>query len=191
MVCAFSLVGGVALAGVKAPQTTGAGSQTIGQFHIDFNGGDIEFEYDPRSAATIFHLRGGPGQVVNASSARYDMAAPSIDLTYDNKTRLVTAGKATGGVRVVVRDPDRRQVTTLTGDTATYRGASGANPPRIDVNGNVRSVLRDPLFDPNNPLVTTGSSGFVEFLDGGRIRVKLSGAAASGTPIEPASKKKP
>jgi hypothetical protein len=126
---------------------------------------------------------------VKATTARYDIAAPSIDLTYNTKTKLVTTGKATGGVRIGVRDPDRSMLTTLTGDQADYDGIR--NPPRITVNGNVRSVVRSPQFDPSNPLVTTASTGYVEFLDNGRVRVKLSNASAVGTPVEPAPKKTP
>jgi len=184
-------VASVGAQSVGSPQTPGAGrnNQIIGQFLVDFGGGDVTLETDPQNGKWIFLLRAGKGQVVKATTARYDIAAPSIDFTYNTKTKLVTTGKAIGGVHVVVRDPDRSQLTTLSGDSADYNGTS--DPPRITINGNVRSVLRSPQFDPNNPLVTTAQSGYVEFLDNGRVRVKLSNASAAGTAIEPAPKKKP
>lgn len=137
------------------------------------------------SKTSVFDLR---GPRVSVTSARYDLAAPRIQVTAKNQQ--VSQADATGGVRVMVRNPEAGQATTVTCSSATYAAGTGAGrADRIDLKGNVRSVTRDPNLA--EPLVNEAESGYIELLPNGRTRVVLSNGIATATPLEPASRKSP
>jgi hypothetical protein len=128
------------------------------------------------------------GHPVTFTSARYDMTAPRIKATMGRNQ--VQSGVASGGARVVVRQPEEKRETTLTCSTATYRAAEKGKPARIDLAGPVKSMSKDPQV---NPLDATFESGFIEFVDADTTRIVLEKPIISGTAIEkpPAPKKNP
>jgi hypothetical protein len=131
------------------------------------------------------------GNPVSFTSARYDITAPNIKAV--TTKGLVSSGIASGGARVVVRQPEEKgetpkkttptwkRQTTLTCSTATYRWASEGSPARIDLAGPVKSTSKDPLV---NPLDATFESGFIEFVDEDTTRIVLEKPIVSGTAIE-------
>ncbi len=185
-IIALTVAGFVAARGLAQ---SGGALPRIGEFTYRNEGGNLEVFLEGN---TIRGILTGPKLIITSNN--YDMAARRIQITARkaratsryNNSRAV----ATGNVRIVVRQPEARRVNTVTCDSATYNSATA--PPvrgRIDFNGNVRWVIRDPGFA--GPAVQTAKSGFIEFLPGNQTRVKLNGGTFTATPIEPASRPRP
>ncbi|MDX1933962.1 MAG: hypothetical protein SFU56_15285 [Capsulimonadales bacterium] len=185
LIAAGLMPAAVARQGNGAPPTVPGGTQ-IGQFRVAAPTGQLELVTSTRKNVWQLDLT---DRVVTITSRRYDISARKITLIRDIKRGLVTNARANTEVRVVVRDPGR--TTTLTCNTAVYRVAEGDAPTRIDVEGNVRVVQRDATFAADDPFVTTGEKGFVEFLDADTTRIVITKPTLSGTPIEPKAKPAP
>lgn len=158
----------------------------IGQFSV--LGMERIVILDVRGKTVTTTITGNP---VSFTSARYDISAPNIKAV--TTKGLVSSGIASGGARVVVRQPEEERETTLTCSTATYRGASKEAPARIDLAGPVKSVSKDPQVIIQD---ATFESGYIEFLDADTTKIVLEKPIISGTAIEkpkpkPEPKKKP
>ncbi len=126
------------------------------------------------------------GRPVVVTTARYDLTAPHVALTVRNK--LIQTGNATGGVRVVARNPEQHQLSTLDCTEAQYAGAVGEKPAHLHLIGPVHAVMQDPQLA--QPLDVNSESGDVFLLADGTNDVILTNGTAKGTPIEPPAKKK-
>ena len=135
-------------------------------------------------------FRGGPDGKVKAISARYDLIAPRIQMTV-TPTAAPESAQATGGVEGAARDPERNQTVSFSGDTGIYHAGTKATLSRIDLNGNVRLVFRNPKFSESDPLTVRGSSASLTFAEDGQINYTLNNADASGTAVDPPKKQKP
>ena len=168
--------------------------QKAGKFSIE-NIGPFEVTWDEafgviKNGNTVTNFSGGPGGKVHAKTARYDIIAPRISMTFTRTSAPETA-EATGGVTGEARSPEKQEAISFRGDKATYRAATGGNDARIDFSGNVRFVIRNPQFADTAPLTLSADSGSLTFAADGAITYKLNKGSAGGTPLEPEKKKKP
>jgi hypothetical protein len=178
----FGLIAATAVAqqGQGAPQKSLP--PRIGQFRLNSGAeGTVDFSINNKQRTISWDLR---GKNLSVTTARYDLAAPRIMLLHDYKRNIVVKGNATGGVRIEAREPDL--TTVLTCDTAVYRETTGTNAPaRIDVQGNVRAVVRNANFTQEDPPVLLARSGYILFPEGEDTVVHLDSPRVTGTPIEP------
>jgi hypothetical protein len=165
------------------------GQPRIGEFTIS---NFVVFDFLAENSSTIRADLSGPNLVIR--STQYEMAAPRIQMTARKSGApvryKVTKANATGGTRIVVRQPEAQRTNVVTCDNAFYAGA--ANPPaagRIDLKGNVRWVVQDPALA--EPWVQTAESGFIELLGPNTTRIVLSNGSGAGVLREPAPKVKP
>jgi hypothetical protein len=172
---------------LRAAQTT-TGSQTavLGDFKLFFLGGNADLTF---GTSRIDAVLTGPN--LRITSSRYDMSARRITMTARKANKKspmkVTDADGTGGARVVVRQPEVQRVTTVTADRFSYNvAATPGGRGRIDLTGNVRSIVRDPSFV--QPFVTEAQRGVVTLLPNGEIGLQLSNGSASGQVREPAPK---
>ncbi|GAB4468473.1 MAG: hypothetical protein OHK0029_40880 [Armatimonadaceae bacterium] len=194
-ILAVLLGAGLAGNGVAKPETEtpqGTQSTRVGNVLIDFGTWEI---INSSGERTVSRLQGNAGKDVVVRSQRYDMAAPLfvIELTQNLQ---VDQSRATGGVTLQVREPEDKRVTDLKCREAIYRagvprqGNTPGKPARIDLQGNVRAVMRSPQVTESNPLVVTAETGYIEFVDATTTRIVLQNGQATGTPVEPAPKPK-
>lgn len=156
-----------------------------------------EWEVVTLNANTVrILIEGAPNQPVVMTSPQYELTAQRLEVTFrrsgPRNPYTVSTANANGGVRAVVRQPgvpaELQETRTLTCDRATF--AAAAAPPavgRIDLKGNVRSVLRGPAFP--EPIVAQGETGFIELSGNNRNRIVLNNGSASGTVREPAARR--
>lgn len=169
-------------------------TQKPGRFTLE-NIGPFQVAWDEatggvRNGVTSIVFIGGPNGKVRATTARYDLIAPRIAMTFARNSVPATA-EATGGVNGEARDPARQQVIAFRSDKATYRTAGGADPSRIDLNGNVRVIFRSLEFSETAPLTLNCESGQLLFQPDGGVDFKLLRGDGSGTLLESPPKKKP
>ena len=173
----------VAPAGVAAPEPASS-IPRLGEFALHFSPGTIEVT----SEKTTTHvLLSGPG--VSVTSPRYDMSAQRIEIAHSRKTAQrpeATDATATGGVHVVVREPEFHRATKAFCDKATY--ASVAKQGRVNLIGHVRFLMQGPQVEGSAEL--TGDSGSIEFAPGRPAVYRLSNGEGHATPREPAPKAK-
>lgn len=169
-------------AATAAAQNSGTAPQQFADFTIR-NYVRLQSRFDVDRIAVNLN-----GPRLSISSPQYDMAAPQIRMTArkgGSPARFkVTEANATGGVRIVVRQPEAQRTTIVTCSTATY--ASPADPAaggRINLKGNVRSETRDPALA--QPLINTAESGVIELLGPNRTNIELNNGSATLRPIEP------
>lgn len=179
----------IGIAAVPVLSQTGKGSlPRIGEFTIYNEGGNYQASFPVNTIRAIL-----TGPKLSISSKAYDMAARRIEITMRKTattSRYNSHAVAKGNVRITVRQPEAQRTHIVTCNSATYTSATA--PPvqgRIDFQGNVRWVVRDPGFA--GPSVTTVKSGYIEFLPGNETRVNLSDGNVVATPIEPAARPKP
>ena len=171
--------------GAEAQQAAATFFQKVGSFQVGF--ATVTGSY--KGSAYNFDFRGGPGGKVRATTARYDLTAPRIQMLITPVSSPETA-QATGGVAGEARDPDRQQVISFSGDQAVYKAGGKNAPARIDLTGNVRFIFRSPQFSASDPMTIRGSSGYIIFAPDGSVNYGLNNGGASGTAVD-APKKKP
>jgi hypothetical protein len=185
----LACAGAVARQGNTAPPNSKPKSKQswhIGQFQLTNEGGEVFFESSSRTKMQQMELT---GKRITVTSENYDITAQKISLQQDTRINKVTTAKATVNVRIAVRNDDQNLV--LTCDSAVYHYATAESPTHIDVDGNVRAVIRNKNFTQDGPLILTGDSGVVEIPDSETTRVRLKNPTGNGTPIEPETRKTP
>lgn len=164
-------------------------SVTIGRVTVN-NMEQSDWEVGTKASQSKVVLR---GPTLNIKSARYDLAAPRIDLTLTEG--VARTAQATGGARVDVRNPEAEQSTTLTSETATYTAAAPGRRARINFPAQTHIVTRDPNLESTGPLDVIVASAYVEFLDNDTYSVHTGAGNASATvkdeATQPKSKKGP
>lgn len=134
------------------------------------------------------------GPNLTVQSPQYTMAAPRIQMTAKKgglpvRTKVVEA-TATGGVRIVIRNPEAKQTTTVTCNRAVYSATTRATDRgRIDLSGNVRSVTQDPSL--SQPLINEADTGYINMIDAETTEIVLNEGTTTVTPREQPRKKKP
>jgi hypothetical protein len=185
---AMAILAAAALAPVAA-QNTGAAQQQFADFTIR-NYVKLRSQFDVERITVQLS-----GPRLSVSSPQYDMTAPQIQMTARKGGKparfKVTTGTATGGVRIVVRQPEAQRTTIVNCDTAVYTASAdpAATTGRIDLKGDVRSETRDPAFA--RPLVNTADSGVIELLGRNRTTIELNNGSSTLTPIEPRPRNTP
>lgn len=183
---------GAGFATAKQPRA----EQKVGNFSLaPFE--TLRFQF-PGKAMTVSGVGANGGRIV-AISPDYEMAARRIDLRFEkssvNSPYKAVRGDATGGVRVVVRQPGLKRETVLTCERAQYTATLAARDRgKIVLLGGVRSETKDPGFA--EPLVAVAQTGTIQYIPDdtpeGKLDISLEGGpqggSIRGTYIEPAPK---
>lgn len=172
------------LAAATAPQAARSqatsNAQQLGE--VTLRGYDtLQFSQAPQKGAPLnIDARGAS---LKMTSARYDMAAPRLQIVLRNG--FVGSGLATGGVRVEVRSPEQEQTTQVTCESARYTRLSSTGRGRIEMTGGVHSKTYTPQLA--KPAVNDAKSATIEFGGGESTDVRFFGGNLTLTPIEPAA----
>ena len=161
-----------------------------GPFTIS-NIGQLEYVSTKGSGKTPIKI---DGPNLSAKSPRYDIAAPHIRIVLINTGTPARPHartlNANGGVRIVLRNPEASETTTITCDRADYVATNPAKElGRLNMTGKVHSVRRSPEYG-DTPLVQDWTSAYIEFVDENTTKFVGENGNVSGAIREPAPRKK-
>ncbi len=131
------------------------------------------------------------GDKLRARSNLYDVDARTVTFTLARTgtpvRQKLTDSVATGGVRIVVRNPEAGRITIVTCDKAVYKASLAATDRgRIDLTGNIRTEVRDPAAV--GPAVLTAQTGYIDLVSPDETNVVLNRGSANATLREPPPK---